>query len=45
MKMKDIFNKYSDCDVFSLTGSSINYKITQDEFENAVKTITEQYEK
>ena len=43
MKMKDILNKYSDCDVFSLTGSSIDYKITQDEFEKAVKTITEQY--
>ena len=39
LTMKDILEKYSDCDMFSLTGEIYNYSITEKEYLNALKEI------
>lgn len=37
MTMNEILEKYSDCDMFSLTGDIYNYSITEQEYLNALR--------
>ncbi|MBQ2872425.1 MAG: hypothetical protein IJE89_00280 [Bacilli bacterium] len=40
--MKKIIDKYSDCDMFSLTGGTLGLSITEEEFLNALNKMEEQ---
>ena len=41
LSMKEILNKYNDANKFSLTGNYSGYKITEEEFMNAIKDMEE----
>lgn len=41
LSMKEILDKYNDANKFSLTGSCSGYKITEEEFMNAIKDMEE----
>ena len=45
LTMKDILEKYSDCDMFSLTGEIYNYNITEKEYLDALKAIKNKQKK
>ena len=41
LSMKEILDKYNDANKFSLTGNYSGYKITEEEFMNAIKDMEE----
>ncbi len=45
MKIIDILNKYKEADMFSLTGGIYKKNITIEDFQNALKKMTEKTKK
>lgn len=41
LSMKEILDKYNDANKFSLTGNYSGYKMTEEEFMNAIKDMEE----